>query len=119
MEEENEEWEKQKEAEVFEFVKEGDIVIGTLKLVEENVGPNKSKLYTLEKREGELVKVWGSTILDQKLALVTPGTYTKIEYLGKVKPEKGNEYKNFEVYTAKKKQKDKDDEKGSEETEEE
>jgi hypothetical protein len=65
--------------------------------VETDIGPNKSKMYTI-KTEKEEVKVWGSTVLDDKLMGVPQGTYVKIEYEGKLKSKKGTEYHSYKVF---------------------
>lgn len=65
---------------------------------ESNIGPNKSKLYTVKTESGEEVKAWGSTVLDDKLMGVPIGTFVKIEYEGKLKGKKGNEYHGYKVF---------------------
>jgi hypothetical protein len=64
---------------------------------ETNVGPNGSNMYTIETDKGEM-KVWGSTVLDDKLLGVIPNTYVKIEYEGKLRGKKGNEYHSYKVF---------------------
>jgi hypothetical protein len=63
---------------------------------EQDVGPNKSKMYTIETEDGE-VKVWGSAVLDDKLMGVPQGTYVKLEYEGK-KKGKNAEYNSYKVF---------------------
>lgn len=70
---------------------------GQLKEVEENVGPNKSKMYTITTNDGE-VKVWGSTVLDDKLMGVPKGSYVKLEYEGKLTSKKGTQYHSYKVF---------------------
>lgn len=78
----------------FEVNKE---VTGILFNIKENVGPNNSKLYELEIGD-ELVGVWGSSILDQKMAKVQVGNEVKIVYNGKKISEKTKrQYKDFSV----------------------
>lgn len=74
-----------------------EILEGKFSKVEQDVGPNKSKMYTIETDKGE-VKVWGSTVLDDKLIGVSQGTYVKIEYEGKMKSKKGAEYHSYKVF---------------------
>jgi hypothetical protein len=74
-----------------------DPVEGKFLKMESEVGPNKSKMYTVETENGE-VKVWGSTVLDDKLMGVPQGTYIKIEYEGKLKSKKGAEYHSYKVF---------------------
>jgi len=66
---------------------------GALTKVESEIGPNKSKMYTV----GD-TKVWGSTVLDDKLMSVPVGTFVKIEYEGKLKSKKGAEYHSYKVF---------------------
>ena len=78
---------------------EGDEVSGNYLGVQEEVGENKSNLYTIKTDDSKQVGVWGSKVLDGKMIGLQIGQQVKIKFLGKVKPEKGKEYKNFEVYT--------------------
>lgn len=65
--------------------------------VEQDIGPNKSNMYVLETKTGE-VKIWGSTVLDDKLIGVPKGTYVKIEYEGKLTSKKGSQYHSYKVF---------------------
>lgn len=65
--------------------------------VEESIGPNKSNMYTIDV-SGSEVKVWGSTVLDDKLKSIDIGAYVKIEYEGKLKSKKGSEYHSYKVF---------------------
>ncbi len=76
---------------------EGDFVCGILARVQHNAGQNKSNLYSLKKEDGNIVNVWGSTVLDDKMAVINQGDDIKIIYEGKVKPEKGKAYHNYKV----------------------
>lgn len=92
-------WEKVKtnDSTAHDFTQEGKGVLeGKLVHIQENVGPNSSKLYTIEKGTGEVIEFWGTTVLDNQLAEVQPGTLIRIEYLGKAKGKRGA-YKNFDV----------------------
>ena len=87
--------------------KENDEIIGNLKDIEKNVGPNKSMLYTMEKDNGDDIKVWGSTVLDKRMVAIDIGERVKIVYLGLVtSPETKREYKDFKVYHTKAKHKE-------------
>ena len=46
---------------------------GLLVKVEEKVGPNESILYRIEQMGGEQISVWGSTVLDIRMAEVKVG----------------------------------------------
>lgn len=70
---------------------------GKLVKVESEIGPNKSKMYTFATDKDE-IKVWGSTVLDDKLTGVPLNTYVKIEYEGKLKSKKGAEYHSYRVF---------------------
>ena len=72
--------------------KEGDSVQGLLVKVEEKVGPNESMLYHLEQKGGEPVQVWGSTVLNSRMAPVKEGQEVRITYKGL--GEKGGRGKN-------------------------
>lgn len=73
-------------------------LVGIYVGVENNVGPNNSKLYTIEKEDGEKITFWGSTVLDRWMQQASIGDDLKIVYLGTDKNEKtGRSYKNFEV----------------------
>lgn len=64
----------------------------------DNVGPNNSNIYTLEKDDGTLVSVWGSTVIDNQMQYVPKLARVKIEYMGKVTSDKTKrEYKDFSV----------------------
>ena len=76
-----------------------DSVSGFYISKQENFGENKSNLYNIETSEG-VKSVWGSTVLDNKMKLVKIGDDIRIIYLGKVKPEKGREYKDFKIQKA-------------------
>lgn len=74
-----------------------DPIEGTFVGVREDVGPNESKLYTIKTDKGE-VKVWGSTVLDDKLMGVPQGSKVRIEYEGKLKSKKGTQYHSYKVF---------------------
>src|SRR3990167_1032214 len=73
---------------------------GLLVKVEEKVGPNESVLYRIEQMGGEQISVWGSTVLDIRMAEVKVGEEVKIIYKGLA--EKGGRGKNkpklFQVF---------------------
>lgn len=67
--------------------KDGDFIEGILVRVQPDVGINKSMLYSIENAEG-VWNVWGSAILDSRMALVHVGDKTKITYKGLAKESK-------------------------------
>lgn len=74
-----------------------DPLEGELIKVESDVGPKKSMMYTL-KTDDDVIKVWGSTVLDDKLLGVPIGTYIKLEYDGLKPGKSGNSYHSFRVF---------------------
>ena len=67
---------------------------------ETGIGENNSTLYSLQQADGTVVKVWGSTVLDGKMANVGIGQIVQIKFLGsKPSPKrKGKTYKDFAVF---------------------
>jgi len=61
--------------------KEDDSITGVLIKIEENVGSNKSMLYTIE-ADKKPTNVWGCTILDQRMVGVKVGDMIRITYKG-------------------------------------
>lgn len=74
------------------------VLEGELVNIETNVGPNSSTLYTIKKDDGTELKVWGSTVLDDRFLGVPKGTYVRVTYEGKAKSKKGTYYHNYKVY---------------------
>jgi hypothetical protein len=76
----------------------GDSIEGVYLSRKDDVGLNKKKIYILRTAEGELVGVWGSTVLDARMEPVRPGQTVGIEYLGSKKPKSGGKnYHDFYV----------------------
>lgn len=89
-------------SQVFTFDEDDNSELeGLLVRKQENVGPNNSMMYTIEnKKDHEQYGVWGSTALDDKMALVNVGDEVKIVYEGIQTSEKTNrQYKSFRVYS--------------------
>jgi hypothetical protein len=65
-----------------------------------DVGENKSNLYKVKRANGDVVAVWGSSVLDTKMGNVGEGQRVKIEFLGREKSKtKGHAaFKNFNVF---------------------
>lgn len=61
--------------------KEEDFIEGVLANIQKDVGENKSMLYNLETLEG-VKNVWGSAILDSRMAFAKIGDKIKITYKG-------------------------------------
>jgi len=62
--------------------KDGDFVEGVLVRKQEEVGVNKSKLYSIETSDKGVLSVWGSAVLDSRMALVKEGNKIRITYKG-------------------------------------
>lgn len=71
---------------------------GKLSKIEHNIGPNLSTMYTVTKDDGTEVKLWGSTVLDDRFLGIVQGTYIKISYEGLVKGKNGKSYNNYKVF---------------------
>lgn len=93
-------WKKVEQAEFWKPEKPNDSVEGIFVEVATDVGPNNSKLYTLEQEDGERISIWGSTVLDTRMKNVQAGEEVKILYkgIGYSNTRKGATYKDFEVY---------------------
>ncbi len=95
-------WEKVETAPTWDFKGEPEF-IGFFISAEAEVGPNKSNLYNFKKENGEVMAVWGNTILDARFKNLEIGDEVKIIYKGKeTSPKTGREYNNFDVFKAKK-----------------
>jgi len=67
--------------EMWTYENDGDFVEGILVKKEDEVGENKSWLYSIETPEG-VKNVWGSAVLDSRMAFIKVGSKTKITYKG-------------------------------------
>ena len=82
---------------VWQFEKEGDCIEG------EYVGKQPGSYgdnYKLKCESGEEFVVFGSTVLNTKMALVKEGSFIKVTYLGEVKSGNGRLYKDYKVEVA-------------------
>jgi hypothetical protein len=61
--------------------KDEDFIEGVLLRKEDKVGENKSWVYSIETSEG-VKSVWGSAILDTRMAFVQVGEKLKVTYKG-------------------------------------
>lgn len=81
--------------------KEGDELAGTYVDKRENVGPNASNVYTIQREDGVLFSLWGSAVLDSNLPKVEFGKEVKIVYLGKTtNPKTNRTFHNYDVFVA-------------------
>jgi len=60
----------------------GDFIEGILIRKQENVGMNKSMLYSVETAPSVVKSVWGAAILDSRMGLVKVGSKVRITYKG-------------------------------------
>ena len=93
-------WKKVEIAEYWKPEKPNESIEGLLIDIAPEVGPNNSRLYTLEKKDGVRTSIWGSTVLDTRMKNVSIGEEVKILYkgIGYSNTRKGATYKDFEVY---------------------
>lgn len=86
------------EPQVWKPENEGDFVEGFLVDVKSDIGPNKSKLYTIEKPDNKFESVWGSKVLDERMSLISIGQKVRITYNGLGEAKSGaNPPKLFKV----------------------
>lgn len=73
---------------------------GVFLSVEKNVGPNQSNMYSFKVKDGSIVNVWGTTVLDTRFKNLQFGEEVIVHYLGLTpsKKEGGSDYHNFDVY---------------------
>lgn len=80
-------------------IKVGDSVEG--RYIEKrvvNTQNGSANIYVVHEDGGEKVGVWGSSVIDSKMATIAIGKMVAIEYLGEEKSKKGGRtYKNFYV----------------------
>jgi len=67
--------------ELWTYSNDGDFIEGTLVLKQEDVGDNKSMMYSIETPQG-VKNVWGSAVLDSRMQLVNVGYKVRITYKG-------------------------------------
>ena len=78
----------------------GQYFIGEYIGMQNEVGPNKSRLYAFRGPNSEALSIWGSTALDARMDFLTPakGDTLLIQFLGEVKTSRGlNPVKTFRV----------------------
>ena len=70
--------------------KEGEALEGLYIKLDEHVGENDSNMYFIERLDNhEVVQVWGTTILDMRMAVVKIGQQVRITYKGLGEKGKG------------------------------
>ena len=95
-------WKKVELGDTWKFEEEGkQLLFGKYLGFEENVGANQSKLYKIMLENGETVSMWGSTVIDGRMAQIPVNNTVSVKYLGKVTNERsGREYKDFDIRAA-------------------
>ena len=80
---------------VHQFEKEGDVLEGTLaEVLQGEYGNN----YAITKADGERVTMFGSTVINSKMAIVKVGDKVKITFLGMpIGKNSKRQYKDFKV----------------------
>lgn len=77
----------------------GDSIQGFYVNKREGVGANASNVYEIKLPDGQLVSIWGSSLLDGKFNEIPMGCEVRVEYLGIAQPKTsgGRAYANFRV----------------------
>jgi hypothetical protein len=78
-----------------------EVLEGIFTGVNNNIGPNKSKIYEVTTAENEKVGIWETTVLASKLDFITVGDEIRITYLGERPSTKGGIYHDYKVETRK------------------
>lgn len=84
------------EPDVWKPLVEEDSIEGVLKSKKVDVGPNDSKAYYLENEDGVFM-VWGSTVLDDRMEVISLGEEVRITFKGLKENNKGQDTKIFKV----------------------
>lgn len=77
-------------------LKEGSEIEGVYIELQENVGPNKSNIYILKTKAGN-IGVWGSTVIDSRMAEIPLQSEVKLVFRGMRQGKRG-EYKDYSVF---------------------
>lgn len=89
------EWE-QIEPDTWKPEQDGDHIEGVFVKKEEDKGINNTNAYYLETKDGQKL-VWGTAIIDSRMAFIQPGDIIKITYKGAKENKKGQPLKIFKV----------------------
>lgn len=81
--------------------KDGDSVQGVYVTADTEPETNNSfsNKYYLETSDHQVVMIWGSAVLDERMKLISFGTKVKIEYKGQTQNKKGQPLNLYKVYT--------------------
>lgn len=90
--------EEKEQVKMWEPEAVGESIQGRFIDKEEDVGQYKSNLYTIKTQEGEEIKFWGSTVLDNLMEKVPLSCELKIIFQGKQPSKSGrNPWKDYKV----------------------
>ena len=98
MEETNTQWEAV-EPGIWKPEQEEDQIEGVLINKKENVGINESNAYYIENNDG-MHMIWGSTVLDDRMSIISVGDTIRITYKGTRKNKRNQDTKIFKVEKA-------------------
>lgn len=82
--------------------KTNDFIIG--RYISTSLGTGRGeglRFHIIEDQQGNEISILGCTVLDNKLEKVEYGTVIKIIFKGMATSERGRDYKNYDVLTAK------------------
>ena len=90
-----------------------DILDGYYVGLKENVGQNSSNVYSIRKKDGEVMEVWGCKSLNDEMAKVRFGQFIRIQWHGKLLTKAGalvspkqrtslHSFHKYEVFISKK-----------------
>jgi len=68
---------------------ESEFIVGSVDDKKSGIGVNKSMMYTLKTERDGIVALWGSKVLDEKMAHVNIGDLVRITYLGLGEAKRG------------------------------
>lgn len=91
-------WKEIKGGNLVNFDKASEFIEGKLVDVRTGQGKFESIVYDIEKNNGELVSVFGSTVLDGRMKRVSIGQFVKIQFNGVVESRDGRKYNDFSVF---------------------
>lgn len=83
---------------MWDFGVNPELVGKYVDMIPANKEARKSSIITLEGEDGNEIKLWGSTVLDNHFGAIEKGEWVRIVFLGMGKNKTGAAYKNFEVY---------------------
>lgn len=95
------EWSEVTKGDVFRFEKVGDTIEGKFVAVHQGQKYPDNQIYEIETPKAQIVTVFGTTILNQKMQKVEIGSYVRIIYKGGIPTKRGKDAKDFAVFVQK------------------